>query len=128
MARALRTCSTPGCPALVTSGRCSGCTQAAEQRRGSATSRGYGRRHRTRFRAQVLARDPLCVCTSPDCGHGERCYAPSTVADHHPRDRRELVRLGLDPDDPDHGRGLCASCHGRHTAAAQPGGWHQGQT
>jgi 5-methylcytosine-specific restriction protein A len=46
------------------------------------------------------------------------------VADHWPRDRRELERLGLDPDDPQHGRGLCASCHGKHTAKTQPGGFN----
>jgi 5-methylcytosine-specific restriction enzyme A len=125
MSRALRVCSTPGCPELVTSGRCEACTTAAEQRRGSSTARGYGHQHRTRFRERVLTKNPLCVCTDPGHGHdGQECLIPATVADHHPRSRRELVRLKLDPNDPSHGRGLCKRCHDRHTAAAQPGGWH----
>jgi 5-methylcytosine-specific restriction protein A len=47
----------------------------------------------------------------------------STVADHWPVDRRELVARGMNPDDPSGGRGLCASCHGKETAIHQPGGW-----
>ncbi|MEU6709988.1 hypothetical protein ABZ897_00800 [Nonomuraea sp. NPDC046802] len=52
---------------------------------------------------------------------------PSTVADHHPLSRRELVARGLDPDDPQYGRGLCTSCHGKETAAnpEQAGGWNR---
>jgi 5-methylcytosine-specific restriction protein A len=124
MPRAMKTCSTPRCPNLVTAGRCATCTTAAEQARGNATSRGYGGRHRRHFRRGVLRRDPLCVCVDQAHGHGPQCLVPSTVADHWPHDRRELVRLGLDPDDPQHGRGLCATCHNQHTSRAQPGGWH----
>lgn len=126
--RTLKVCATPGCPELVASGRCTACTVAAEHRRGSARQRGYTRRHDTRFRRGVLRRDPLCVCTEQGHGHGPACMAPSAHADHHPRDRRELVRRGLDPTDPRHGRGLCASCHARHTAQAQPGGWNARHT
>ena len=114
------------CPAITTRGRCHDCSQAAEQARGTATQRGYGRRHRTRFRPAVLARHPICVCTDTTHGHGPRCTAPSTVADHHPLSRRQLVTLGHDPDDPRHGRGLCQPCHDKHTAVAQPGGWNRG--
>jgi 5-methylcytosine-specific restriction protein A len=124
MPRALRVCSQPGCPALTDSGRCEDHRRAAEQVRGSARDRGYGRAHRQRFRRGVLRRDPLCGCTDEDHSHGPRCLAPSTVADHWPRDRRELARLGLDANDPQYGRGLCKACHDRHTAWAQPGGWH----
>ncbi|MFV2094839.1 hypothetical protein ACFHW1_05020 [Micromonospora sp. LOL_014] len=66
----------------------------------------------------------MCVCEDASHGHGPRCLRPSTVADHWPRDRRELVAAGLDADDPQYGRGLCARCHNQHTAVAQPGGWH----
>jgi 5-methylcytosine-specific restriction enzyme A len=114
MPHALKACPTPGCPNLVERGRCPDCRATAEHARGTAAQRGYGNRHRNHFRRGVLRRDPLCVL----------CGAPSTDADHYPRDRRELVRLGLDPDDPRYGRGLCSACHKRHTAAEQPGGWN----
>lgn len=120
--KALVTCSSPGCPELVPSGRCDGCSTAAEQRRGSSSARGYGKRHRTTFRKAVLARDICCVkCRENDL------WTLATVADHHPLSRRELVGQGKDPDDPDHGRGLCAQCHNRETAVNQPGGFNQGE-
>jgi len=56
-------------------------------------------------------RTPWCVC-------GKR----ATVADHYPVKRRDLVKQGLDPNDPRYGRGLCASCHARWTAEEAPGG------
>lgn len=111
-----RVCSKPGCPEFTDKGgKCDGCRSEAEQRRGSARQRGYGREHEQRFRPGVLARDPVCVL----CGE-----APSVHADHWPLDRRQLVHQGLDADDPRHGRGLCGPCHGKETAAAQPGGWN----
>lgn len=124
MPRALKTCSTPGCPELVPTGRCTGCSAAAETRRGTAHQRGYDRRHERHFRRRVLAKDPLCVCDNTDHGHGPTCLRPSTVADHHPLSRRELVDAGHNPNNPDHGRGLCKPCHDRHTSTAQPGGWN----
>lgn len=113
----LTVCSRPGCAELTPSGRCPGCRRAAEQARGSASQRGYGRKHETRFRKAVLALDPVCVV----CG-----LVPSTVADHHPLSRRQLVEQGLNPNDPQYGRGVCASCHGRETQAnpLQRGGWN----
>jgi 5-methylcytosine-specific restriction protein A len=129
--RALKVCPCTGCtahdnscPELVATGRCQRCNQAAEQRRGSANARGYGRAHRLGFRAQVLRDQPLCVCTDEQHGHGPKCLIPSRVADHHPLSRRELEQAGLNPNDPKHGRGLCDSCHNKHTADAQPGGWN----
>lgn len=110
-------CSVPGCPVFTQGGgRCDDCRSEAEQRRGSARQRGYGRGHETRFRPGVLARDPVCVL----CGQ-----APSVHADHHPMSRRELTDAGLDPNDPRHGRGLCQRCHSSETATHQPGGWNQ---
>ena len=123
--RALRTCTVPGCPVLVPSGRCDAHERAAAQRRGSAASRGYGHRHRVRFREAVLARDPVCTCTDPHRWHGVGgCAAFATVADHHPLDRAELVRRRLDPDHPRYGRGLCTRCHNAATARNQSAGWH----
>jgi 5-methylcytosine-specific restriction protein A len=96
-------------------GTCAQCKAAADNRL-SAARRGYGARHRDKFRIGVLDRDPVCVL----------CHrAPSTHADHYPRGRRELVALGLDPDDPRYGRGLCASCDSRQTAQRQPGGFNE---
>lgn len=126
MPRALKVCSTPSCPNLVTAGRCDDCKRAAEARRGTATERGYGSEHRTRFRRGVLKKNPLCVCEDPAHGHGPKCLAPSKVADHWPLSRRELEAMGADPDDPAHGRGICKPCHDRHTSTAQPGGWNAG--
>ena len=114
---ALKPCSRPGCPELVPKGqsRCDACTKAADRARGTASNRGYTTPGHRRFREEVLARDPICVL----------CLAAhSTVADHYPQSRRERLDLGLDPDDPDNGRGLCKPCHDRETAANQPGGWN----
>lgn len=128
--RAWKVCSKPGCPNLVPPGqsRCDTCAAEAERARGTARARGYDHQHETRFRPGVLRRDPLCVCTNTNHGHGTQCLKPTTQADHHPHSRRELVRLGLDPNDPQHGRGLCDHCHSSETAHNQPGGWHAHHT
>lgn len=117
--RALTTCSQPGCPELVERGRCEEHKRAAEQRRGSAARRGYGKKHRQRFRAGVLERDICCVLCR-DAG----TWTLATVADHHPLSRRELEERGLDADDPQYGRGLCHDHHSIETAKNQPGGFN----
>jgi len=127
MPRAKRPCSTPGCPQVVPTGtsRCPTHTKRAEQQRGTAAQRGYGHQHTTRFRPQVLHRDPICTCPPDHTTHqGRPCTSWSTVADHHPHSRRDLVALGLDPNHPRYGRGLCAPCHSYRTTEAQPGGWN----
>jgi 5-methylcytosine-specific restriction protein A len=64
----------------------------------------------------VIQRDPICVL----------CHtAFSTVADHHPKTRKQLLEEGLNPNDPHCGRGLCKPCHDSETARNQPGGWNQ---
>lgn len=118
--RLKKPCSTAGCPELTSSGRCDECATIAEQQRGSATQRGYGKRHRQRFRAAVLERDICCtVCRAAGL------WVLATVADHWPLSRRELVEQGLDADDPDRGRGLCHNCHSKETAVNQPGGFNE---
>ena len=116
----------PRCPA-ATRGRCTCTRRVSDQRRGNATDRGYGRRHRRVFRAEVLQRHLFCQCRDASCrSHGDRCVSRSSVADHWPMTRRELVAAGEDPDDPKHGRGLCKPCHD-HATATDPrtrGGWH----
>lgn len=123
-----RACAKPGCGELIPAGegRCPGCKAEANRARGTTAQRGYSGQHASRFRPGVLRRDPICVC--PGCaGHPEAgCPATATVADHFPLSRRELVALGMDANDPAHGRGLCASCHSRATQGieSQRSGWN----
>jgi 5-methylcytosine-specific restriction enzyme A len=117
-------CASTGCPndALPRRSTCTEHSRRTPDRRPPAAARGYGHAHRTRFRAGVLNRDPICTC--PGCQRctrpnpGTRCVAPSTDADHHPLTRVQLVADGADPDEPDHGRGLCHACHSSHTRVA----------
>lgn len=129
MPRALSVCSSIGCPELTArAGRCDNCRRAADKQRGTARQRGYtGKLWRSRRRA-CLKRDLFCRCTDANHAHGATCMAPTTVADHWPTSRRELVAQGVtDPDRLDRLRGLCKLCHDRSTAVAQPGGWNQGR-
>ncbi len=79
--RAKRRCVNTGCGGTAEAGeaRCARCAarhaHQRDQRRGTPISRGYGAEHRDRFRATVLARDPVCVL----CGK-----LPAAVADHYP--------------------------------------------
>ncbi|GAA5033108.1 hypothetical protein GCM10023335_76270 [Streptomyces siamensis] len=120
-----RVCSVPRCPEYTRHGKCDEHRREAEQQRGSARQRGYGRQHERRFRPAVLARDPRCVCASTEHGHDDPCGEASVHADHWPLSRRELTDRGHDPDDPQHGRGLCGPCHSKSTAREQPGGWNR---
>ena len=131
MPRALRVCPCLGCPAhenscpeLTPGGKCDPCRKAGDLRRGTSKERGYNTAGHRAFRRAVLTRDPLCRCDYQDAhGHGAQCLRPSTRADHHPVDRRDLVRQGLNPNDPQYGRGLCASCDSAQTFTRQPGGY-----
>jgi 5-methylcytosine-specific restriction protein A len=110
-------CNVPGCATISDQPRCTEHRRQADRLRGSATQRGYTSRGHLAFRSAVLRRDPICVI----------CHlAVSTIADHFPISRRDLIEQGLNPNDPQHGRGLCASCHGSETARHQPGGWNAG--
>ena len=111
---ALRVCNVAGCPNLTPAPRCEQHQAAAAQAR-RPDGNPYSTPGHRRFRAAVLARDPICVLC-----HANR----SSVADHHPRSRLDLIDLRLNPDDPRHGRGLCEPCHNRATAEHQPGGWN----
>lgn len=112
---AAKPCPTPGCPSLTQGGRCPNCRRDADRARGTATQRGYNSRGHRGFRAEVLSRDPVCVLCR---------VRLSTVADHWPASRRDLEDSGRNPNDPRHGRGLCAGCHNAETARNQPGGWN----
>jgi len=112
----MRVCSVPGCPEVYPSeqgSRCDGHRRQADKARGS---RGYNTKGHRSFRTAVIRRDPICTL----------CHQrPSTIADHHPHSRRDLIDAGLNPNDPQYGRGLCKPCHDSSTAHLQPGGWNQ---
>ena len=113
----MRVCSVPGCPELYGDGksRCPTHRKEADRARGTTSERGYSTRGHRAFRNDVLMRDPICAL----------CHAAqSTVADHYPLSRKQLIEHGMDPDNPDAGRGLCKKCHDTETATNQPGGWH----
>jgi 5-methylcytosine-specific restriction protein A len=115
----MRVCSQPGCPAIypTTEGsRCAAHRRAADRARGTARDRGYNTRGHQAFRAGVLTRDPVCVIPG--------CINFSTVADHYPLSRKELLERGLNPNAPEHGRGLCKPHHDSETSQHQPGGWN----
>lgn len=115
----MRVCSTPGCPTIYPSSQGSRCPThkaQADKARGTATQRGYNSKGHRAFRTAVIQRDPICVVCD---------LRPSNVADHHPRSRKELITLGLNPNNPRYGRGLCKPCHDRETAVNQPGGWNK---
>jgi 5-methylcytosine-specific restriction enzyme A len=113
----LTVCTVAGCPTLCTGGRCTEHKRAADRQRGSAAERGYGSKAWRFARRVVLRRDPICVLC-------KRAF--STLADHWPISRRELVAMGVrDPDAPHRLRGLCGPCHSRETAREQPGGWNR---
>ncbi len=105
----------PSCHEITEGGRCASCLRKGEQQR-RPDGNPYATAGHRRFRAAVLERDPICVLCR---------LAVARVADHWPVERRDLVAQGLDPNDPDRGRGLCAECHNKHTAATSPGGWNR---
>lgn len=115
-ARPPRVC--PGCRATVPPGECPNCRP--EERRDSdrrrrdspARSHDWGWQQTS---AAFLREHRICVL----------CSKPSTVADHHPRTRRELIAAAVpDPDAWHRLRPLCKTCHDRHTARTTPGGWY----
>ena len=118
MPRAARTCAR--CPTVIPNGErlclpCLTAQRAASDRARRPDGNPYATHGHHTFRTAVLARDPICVL----------CHRRwSTVADHHPISRRDIEAAGLNPDDPNHGRGLCKRCHDRETARNQPGGWN----
>ena len=120
----MRSCPTSGCPNLTRGGRCLLCKAEAETKR-RPDGNPYATSGHRAFRTQVLAMQPYCVCDG-ECGHHtNRCGQPATVADHDPHERRDLVGMGLDPNDPQYGRGKCKRCHDARTARTSQGGFLQ---
>lgn len=102
-------CTYPGCPRLsVSRGRCN--DHKAERRkdydrrRGSASSRGYGRRWK-RLRDSVLAEHPVC--------QADGCDELATDVDHITPKRKGGT------DSLDNLQALCHSCHSAKTARGE---------
>lgn len=107
-----RVCSTPGCPNLIETParKCDACARAQRDRARTRGHNPYGTKGHQSFRRQVLARDPYCTCPGDSgrggCGkHHGLCGNPSTIADHYPYERTELIDMRLNPNDPKFGRG-----------------------
>jgi 5-methylcytosine-specific restriction protein A len=113
MPRAMKVCSTPGCPDLVPqgTGRCPTHTTQADRARGTATQRGYGHQW-GRTRQAYLTAHPFCAV--------QGCHTWATDVDHidglGPRGPRGHDWSNL--------RSLCHSHHSKRTAIDQPGGWN----
>lgn len=95
---ALRTCTTPGCPNLVTRGHCTTHRRDHEQQRGTATQRGYGPQHQT-------ARKALIAALPTQCGYG--CGTTITTP-------TDLVAAHIIDGDPTQGwQASCRQCNER---------------
>lgn len=106
-----RPCSRCGQP-VVRAGKCAKHYSQDDRARGTATERGYSSKaHQVGFRAEVLFK------AFHRCQWPAGCDAKATIADHFPHTRRELMRIGLNPDDPQFGRALCKQHHDSHTAS-----------
>ena len=129
-----RVCSTPGCPNLIETParKCDACARAQRDRTRTRGRNPYNTKGHQSFRRQVLARDPYCTCPGdPEhggCGkHKGLCGKPSTIADHYPYERIELIDMRLNPNDPKFGRGLCKQCHDVKTGKTRPAGFNTKQ-
>ena len=129
-----RVCSTPGCPNLIETParKCDACARAQRDRARTRGHNPYGTKGHQSFRRQVLARDPYCTCPGDSgrggCGkHHGLCGNPSTIADHYPYERTELIDMQLNPNDPKFGRGLCKQCHDVKTGKTRPAGFNTRQ-
>ncbi|SDJ07672.1 5-methylcytosine-specific restriction enzyme A [Frankineae bacterium MT45] len=92
-------------------GACPTCSPAdrrvVDQRRGTASARGYNSNWHRVIRRQFLRQHPLCAL----------CGKLAMVPDHWPLTRRQLIEQGVpNPDAFERLRPLCTDCHNRHGA------------
>ncbi|NLS91804.1 MAG: HNH endonuclease [Planctomycetaceae bacterium] len=111
----LKTCSTPGCPNLASSGKCDACKakggsggQRAPWR--AQSQKWYGSYRWKEARRRYLIRHPLCVA----CEAAGR-IEPATILDHI-RPHRGDPRLFWDVSN---WRVLCLACHNAKSAKEQ---------
>ena len=115
-----KVCSTSGCPHLVSSGSlCDECRKAKDKRRTRGRNPYTSKAHRlARARA---GKGPAVRLSRRRAGRMRKapclCGAPSTIADHWPIERIELVEAGLDPTT----RNACAACASAATTARPQG-------
>lgn len=109
--RAGSSCRRAGCPGIVRAGVCSTCgplrqaQQGHDDRRGSASARGYGR-HWQKKRLAYLRAHPLCV----QCAD-EGLTTAATDVDHI------VAKRNGGTDDEENLQALCHMHHSRKTAA-----------
>ena len=112
--RPLRPCLHPGCPELVSSGRCDKHKvdyRECDRHRGSSTERGYGARHR-QIREVVRREEPLCrECLK------NGLLTPSNEMDHIDGDAFNTTRVNLQM--------LCKHCHAQKSVREQGGFGHK---
>lgn len=108
--RAGSACTSPGCAGIVRAGVCSVCGPRKVQRdadydrrRGSAASRGYGRRWQD-LRLMFLRANPVCA----DCERLGQVTEATEV--HHKLAKRDGGR-----DEWDNLEALCKPCHSKRT-------------
>ncbi len=106
----LRPCLHPGCPALVSTGRCPAHARAYDRQRGTSAERGYHSPEHRAWRRAVLELHPTCA--DPDRRHPDE----ERLAVH--ADHIIPVRLG-GTWAIENGQGLCHSCHSAKTMREQ---------
>jgi 5-methylcytosine-specific restriction protein A len=120
---ALRPCATPRCPKLVVRGHCPDHARQRDQRRGTATQRGYDKVHWGPARDAFLREYPLCGMrphnqppVMSQC-HEQGRVTPATQVDHvvpHKGDPAKFWdRANL--------QSLCSKCHSAKTAREDGG-------
>ena len=106
---ALKPCTYPGCPELVSKGYCEKhqpVIQAGRQAQHPEWQRLYNCARWKQIRSRVLARDPWCVeCLSAGL------YVPATECDHIEPHRGDVHKFFSGPF-----QSLCTPCHSRKTA------------
>lgn len=116
-------CTRCGTPTRHRSSKCDECLRKSrthtDQRRGTAAQRGYNRQHDNVFRTGVFELHGTSCVAVTELDPPTRCGRTATHADHYPKSRRRLEREGLDPNDPQYGRPLCAHHHNQATGRTQ---------
>jgi len=118
----LKTCSTPGCSRLTTSGKCDECKKQqgdghhgwrSDKARGTRTQRGYGNDW-LRLRKKKLQVNPAC----------EECWRRGFVVAADEVHHKIAFSGTQDPlrMDWDNLESLCESCHSKKTRARRGGG------
>lgn len=109
---AYRLCAAPGCPLVVTHGRCPQHTAAQDHARGSAQSRGYDSRW-SRYSKAWLALHPHCGERQDDQIHvlHSRCAQQGRLTAATCTDHILPMSRGGSQYDPANNQSLCRPCN-----------------